>query len=75
MNERSENRGPNFGTLLFPLLPLSPFFFILISSYTIYILFCNLSSTPGFNLDIVEDKNCTREDEYCQRGDKIVKRR
>ena len=51
------------------------FFTILISSYTINILFCNLSSTPGVNLDIVEDKNCTREDEYCQRGDKIVKRR
>ena len=51
-----------------------------ISSFAVYILFCNLSSTLGTNLDIIEDKNYQIEDKnyqiedkYCQRGDKIAK--
>ena len=44
-----------------------------ISSFAVYILFCNLSSTLGTNLDIIEDKNYQIEDKYCQREDKIVK--
>ena len=44
-----------------------------ISSFAVYILFCNLSSTLGTTLDIIEDKNYQIEDKYCQRGDKIAK--
>ena len=39
------------------------YFTIFVSSFKIYILFCNLSSVLGANLDILEDK-------YCKRGDK-----
>ena len=38
------------------------YFTIFFSSFTIHILFSNLSSTLGANLDILEDKNCSRED-------------
>ena len=30
----------------------------------------NLSITLGANFDILKDANFTREDKYCQRGDK-----
>ena len=38
-----------------------------------YSFFGSLSSTPGANLDILEDKNFTKEDKFCQKGDKITK--
>ena len=51
-----------------------PLFFNLISSFTIYIVVFNLSSTLGANLDILEDKNCKKGDKYSQRGDKKVRK-
>ena len=57
---------PEGQTFLSPLLQFHFLFNIL------YLLFCNLSSTLGANLDILEDNNCKIKDKYCRRGDKVV---
>ena len=41
-----------------------------ISSFPIYFLFCDLSTTLCAYLDLPEDKNCKIEDKDCKRGDK-----
>ena len=54
VNNSTCKQGANFGTLNYYLL------------FYNFILYCNLSSSLGSNLDILEDKIFKREDKYCQ---------